>query len=273
MNFKKAVLILCLFFALFSAMAIVSADDSYTISEADLELIVSSNGLLHVNEAYLYNFDGSFNGVYRDIPLKDGESIENVKVSAKGAYPVLKQTTANGKDHLKIYLYADAAHTQKIRDCSVTVFIEYDMKNVVTVFNDVGALQYKLWGEEWDVDVGRVHALIGLPNATGNEYYLNPEDLTYSSEIDGDTIEVDSNRISKGKYYELLVLMPVDDYSTSPYAKHVNEDGREMILKNLEESINSRNFWSTLTSVLVTLLLVFFPVSLAGTYLKYGREP
>ena len=273
MNFKSVFLILCLFFILFSTISLVSADDSYSISEADLELIVSNNGLLHVNEAYLYNFEGSFNGVYRDIPLKDGESIENVKVSAKGAYPVLEQTTENGKEHLKIYLYADAAHTQKIRDCSVTVFIEYDMKNVVTVFNDVGALQYKLWGEEWDVDVGRVHALIGLPNATGNEYYLNPEDLTYSSEIDGDTIEVDSNRISKGNYYELLVLMPVDDFSSSPYAKHVNEDGREMILKNLEDSINSRNFWSGLISALETLLLIFFPVSLAGTYLKYGREP
>ena len=273
MNFKRVFLILCLFFILISTISIVSADDSYSISEADLELIVSNNGLLHVKEAYLYNFEGSFNGVYRDIPLKDGENIENVKVTANGAYPVLKQTTENGKEHLKIYLYADAAHTKKIRDCRVTVFIEYDMKNVITVFNDVGALQYKLWGEDWDVDVGEVHALIGLPNGTGNEYYLNPEELTYSSDINGDTIEVDSNRISKGNYYELLVLMPVDDFSSSPYAKHVNEDGREMILKNLEDSINSRNFWKTLTSALEALLLAIFPLSLSGTYLKYGREP
>ena len=273
MNFKKVFLILCLFFILFSTISLVSADNSYSIREADLELNVLSNGLLHVKEAYLYDFEGSFNGVYRDIPLKEGESIENVKVTAKGAYPVLEQTTENGKQHLKIYLYSDEAHTKKIRDCKVIVFIEYDMKNVVTVFNDVGALQFKLWGEDWDVGVGEVHALIGLPNGTGNEYFLNPEELTYSSEIDENTIEVDSNSISKGKYYELLVLMPVDDFSTSPYAKHVNEDGREMILKNLEDSINSRNFWSTLISALETLLLVFFPVSLAGTYLKYGREP
>ena len=273
MNIKKVFLILCLFFILFSTISLVSADNSYSIREADLELNVLSNGLLHVKEAYLYDFEGSFNGVYRDIPLKEGESIENVKVTAKGAYPVLKQTTENGKQHLKIYLYSDEAHTKKIRDCKVIVFIEYDMKNVVTVFNDVGALQFKLWGEDWDVGVGKVHALIGLPNGDGNEYYLNPEELTYSSEIDGNTIEVDSNSISKGKYYELLVLMPVGDFSSSPYAKHVNQDGREMILKNLEDSINSRNFWSTLTSALETLILVFFPVSLAGTYLKYGREP
>ena len=273
MNFKDVFLISCLFLILFSTITIVSADDSYSISQANVDLIVSNNGLLHVNEAYVYNFDGTFNGVYRDIPLKEGETIDNVKVSAKGAYPVLKQTTEDGKEHLKIYLYADEAHTKKISDCTVTVFIEYDMKNVVTVFNDVGALQYKLWGEEWDVDVGEVIAHIELPNSTGNDYYLNPEDLTYFSSIEGNAIDVDSNHISKGKYYELLILMSVDDFSNSPYAKHVNEDGREMILKNLQDSIDSKNFWNTLTTTFEVLILVIFPVSLAGTYLKYGREP
>lgn len=273
MNFKKVLLISCLFLMLFSTLAVVSADDSYSISQANVDLIVSGNGLLHVSEAYVYDFDGTFNGVYRDIPLKEGESIANVNVSADGAYPVLKMTSEDGREHLKIYLYKDAAHTKKISDCRVTVYIEYDMKNVVTVFNDVGALQYKLWGEEWDVGVGGVTAYIQLPNGTGNEYYLNPEDLTYSSSINGNEIDVESNEISSGKYYELLVLMPVGDFASSPYAKHVNEDGREMILKNMQDSINSNNFWNTLTSALEALMLVFFPVSLAGTYFKYGREP
>ena len=271
MKFKNLFLMSFLFFILLSTIAIVSADDSYSISEADLEIIVSNNGLLHVKEAYQYNFEGTFNGVYRDIPLKDGESIENVKVSAKGAYPVFEQTTENGKEHLKIYLYADEAHTQKISDCSVIVFIEYDMKNVVTVFNDVAALQFKLWGEEWDVGVDEVNALIGLPNETGNEYYLSPEELTNSSQLNGDEIEAYSNYISKGEYYELLVLMPVDDFSSSPYAKHVDEDGREMILKNFEESKHS--FLESASSILEILACVLLPFSLIGTYLKYGREP
>ena len=273
MNFKRLFLILCLVLVLFSAISIVSADNSYSISNANLELVVSDDGMLHVSEAYLYKFEGTFNGVYRDIPLKEGESIENVVVSADGAYPVLEQTSENGKEHLKIYLYADSAHTKKISDCRVTVYIEYDMKNVVTVFNDVAALQYKLWGEEWDVDVGEVEALIILPNGTGNEYYLNPEEFTYSSEIEGTDIYVDSNSISKGNFYELLVLMPVGDFASSPYAKHVDKDGREMILKNMEDSKNSRGFWGFVTSVIEALALIFVPFSLIGTYLKYGREP
>ncbi len=273
MYFKRVFFILFLILILLSTITLVSADDSYSITSSEVDLGILDNGLLHVEEAYVYNFDGTFNGVYRDIPLKEGESIENIKVSARGAYPVLEQTLKDGKQHLKIYLYADAAHTKKISNCEVTVYITYDMKNVVTVFNDVAALQYKLRGEEWDVGADVLYSYIELPNGSGSQYYLNPERLTYSDSIKGNEIEVTTNSISKGEYYELLVLMPVDDFSSSPYAKHVNENGREMILKNMEDSRNSENFWNSVTSFFEVFALGFAPLSLIGTYFKYGREP
>ena len=159
MNVKNTFIIILLFLLLFSTLSAVSADDdrSYTIDQAFLDLTVESNGLLHVEEEYDYSFDGQFNGVYRDIPLKAGESIENIKVYAEGAYPVLQESDDNGYKHLKIYLYSDAAHTKGIKDCDVKIHIQYDMKNVVTLFNDVGGLQYKLWGDEWEVGVGGVY--------------------------------------------------------------------------------------------------------------------
>lgn len=151
-------------FIIFSAVSTVSADDdkSYSIPNAIIDLTVGNNGLLHVKEQYDYSFEGKFNGVYRDIPLKTGESIENINVSAEGAYPVLQQSDNDGYKHLKIYLYSDAAHTKGIQDCDVKIHIRYDMKNVVTLFNDVGGLQYKLWGDEWDVDVGSLKTTVHL---------------------------------------------------------------------------------------------------------------
>ena len=97
MNFKRAILILALVLILFSTVTFVSADRSYSITDSEVDLGVLSNGLLHVEEAYVYNFEGTFNGVYRDIPLKEGESIENIEVSARGAFPVLEQTSEDGK--------------------------------------------------------------------------------------------------------------------------------------------------------------------------------
>lgn len=253
----------------------VSAGDDdrrYTIDQAIVELTVGSNGLLHVDERYDYSFDGKFNGVYRDIPLKSGESLDNIEVAADGAYPVLKESDEGGYKHLKIYLYSDEAHTKGIRDCDVSVYISYDMKNVVTLFNDVAGLQYKLWGDEWDVNVGSMIAIVNLPGSENNTYYLNPEEYTYSSELNGDTITAETTSIPKGELYELLVLMPLSDFSDATYAKHVNQDGKDMIIKNLEDSINERNFWNT-TFLVLGLLTILSPIGAAITYFKYGREP
>ncbi|WP_407453603.1 DUF2207 domain-containing protein [Methanobrevibacter sp.] len=274
MNVKKTFCIILLFLILFSTISFVSADEdrSYSIDQAFIELTVGNNGLLHVDEKYDYSFDGKFNGVYRDIPLKSGESIDNIKVSANGAYPVLQESDNNGYKHLKIYLYSDAAHTKGIRDCDVTIHISYDMSGVVTLFNDVGGLQYKLWGEEWDVGVGSISAIINLPGDSGNTYYLNPQEYNETSTLNGNTIIAQTTSIPKGEFYELLVLMPLDDFNDATYAKHVNQNGREMIMKNLEDSVNDRNFWNT-TNLALGLVSILSPIGAALTYLRYGREP
>ena len=274
MNVKRTFCIILLILLLFSTLTLVSADDdrSYTIDQAFIELTVGNNGLLHVDEQYDYAFDGAFNGVYRDIPLKSGESIENIHVEADGAYPVLKESDEDGYKHLKIYLYSDAAHTKGIRDCDVSVYISYDMVGVVTLFNDVGGLQYKLWGDEWDVGVGSLSAIVNLPGDNGNEYFLNPQEYNESSSLQGNTITAQSTHIPKGELYELLVLMPISDFNDATYAKHVNQDGREMTLKNLEDSINGRNFWNT-SYIILGLLSILSPIGAIFTYFKYGREP
>lgn len=274
MNVKKTFCIILLFLFLFSTLTLVSADDdrSYTIDQAFIDLTIGNDGLLHVDEQYDYAFDGAFNGVYRDIPLKSGESIENVQVWADGAYPVLEESDDGGYKHLKIYLYSNEAHTKGIRDCNVRVYISYDMRNVVTLFNDVGALQFKLWGDEWDVGVGKLYAQVNLPGKTGNTYFLNPQDYNATSKLDKDVITAESTSIPKGEFYELLVMMPLEDFNDAVYAKHVNRDGRDMIMKNLEDSVNGRNFWNT-SYLVLGLLSILSPVGAVFTYLKFGREP
>ena len=274
MNVKKTFCIILLILVLFSAVAAISAEEdrSYSITQAFIDLTVENNGLLHVDEQYDYTFDGKFNGVYRDIPLKSGESIENIEIWADGAYPVLKESDEDGKKHLKIYLYSDEAHTKGIKDCDVRIYISYDMVGVVTLFNDVGGLQYKLWGDEWEVGVDAIYATVTLPGDKNNEYYLNPQEYNYTSDMKGNTITAETTFIPKGEFYELLVLMPVSDFDDATYAKHVNQNGREMIQKNLEDSVNGRNFWNT-TYVILGLLSVLSPIGAIFTYLRYGREP
>lgn len=274
MDVKNAFCIILLFIILFSAFTVVSADDdkSYKINQAFIELTVESNGLLHVDEIYDYTFQGTFNGVYRDIPLKEGESIENITVNATGAYPVLEVTESDGQKHLKIYLYADAAHTEKISNTEVYVYISYDMKNTVTLFDDVAGLQYKLWGDEWDVGIESLTAIVHLPGNKDNEYYLNPQEYNSTSYSTNSTITLTSTPIPKGEFYELLVLMPLDDFENATYAKHADGSGKDQIIKNLEGSVNERNFWNT-TYIVLGLLSLISPIVGILIYLRMGREP
>lgn len=274
MNVKKTLCIILLIFILFSTVTLVSADDdkSYKIEQAFIELTVENNGLLHVDEIYDYTFDGSFNGVYRDIPLKTGQSIDNITVKADGAYPVTKVTDEKNNKHLKIYLYADEAHTKQISNTEVYVHISYDMKNTVTLFNDVAGLQYKLWGENWDVGVDTITAIVHLPGNKDIAYYLNPQEYNSTSSLTNNTISLTSNHIPSGEFYELLVLMPLSDFNDAAYAKHVNENGKDKIINNLEESVNGRNFWNT-SFIILGLLSLISPIVAIFTYFKFGREP
>ena len=45
---------------------------SYHIAGADVEIVVEDDGSLLVTEYLTYDFDGSFTGAYRDIPLRSG---------------------------------------------------------------------------------------------------------------------------------------------------------------------------------------------------------
>ncbi|WP_298501657.1 DUF2207 domain-containing protein [uncultured Methanobrevibacter sp.] len=274
MNVKKAFCIILLFLILLSSMAFVSADDDkqYSIDQAFIELTVGSDGLLHVDEIYDYTFQGTFNGVYRDIPLKEGESITNLTVNAKGAYPVVKVTDGDGVKHIQIYLYADEAHTQKISNTKVYIYISYDMENSITLFNDVAGLQYKLWGEDWDVGIDALTAIIHLPGNKDNIYFLNPQEYNSTSFLSNNTITLTSKSIPSGEFYELLVLMPLDDFNNATYAKHVNENGKEQIMHNLEESVNERNLWSV-SYIVLGLLSLISPIIAIIIYFRFGREP
>ena len=273
MNYKKIAGIIILALILLSAAnATYAKDKEYNIIDALIDLTVHEDGLLHVNESYTYSFKGEFNGIYRDIPLKQGESVENLKVNIDGAYGNYEVSDDNGKKHIKVYLWADEAHTQKIHDQNVKITYSYDMKNIVTLYNDVGSLQYKLWGEGWDSDVNKITANIHLPGDKNIVYYLNPEYYNSNDSINGNTINIVTKNIPKDKFYELQVLMPLNDFKNAQYAKHVDIPGKGQIMQKQADYKQSVGFWGNVFNILSTICIIS-PFSLILVYLKYGREP
>ncbi|WP_413862007.1 DUF2207 domain-containing protein [Methanobrevibacter sp. UBA417] len=272
---KKIFACLILSIFLLSTLSVAFAEDDdkeYSISQALLDLTVQNNGMLHIQETYHYIFSGTYNGVYRDIPLKSGESIENLNITTDGAYNKYTITNESGTEHIKIYLYSDAAKTEPISDTDVDVHINYDFKNVVTIYKDTALLQYKLWGDQWDVDVGQVITTIHLPSNTGNQYWLNPPQFNQTSSMTGNTIQSTTTSIPSGDFFELQVTMPLKDFSNAVNAKHENRNGLNEIMKTQEDYKSSTEFYNNLF-LIIGILCCISPLAPIGVYLKYGREP
>ena len=136
---KKIVTIFLLLFLITSTISCVYEDDddrSYSITQALVDIIVDTNGMLHINETFDYSFDGTFNGVYRDIPLKEGESISNIHVSAEGAYTKEKKRI--------IYCIVSSNEIPKIKE----IALNYDKKSFISV-NDVTEVKGRGFKEKY----------------------------------------------------------------------------------------------------------------------------
>ncbi|MBI5459997.1 DUF2207 domain-containing protein [Methanobacterium sp.] len=248
-------------------------DRSYSIPSLDMDLFLQNDGSIHVKETIHYSFSGTYNGVYRDLPLKNGQILQNVKVSTQGAYSSQEIIDQGTNQRIKIYLYSDAAKTTSISSKDVDVTLEYDLLHVLRFYNDIAELQYKLVGEGWEVPIDQLNAKIHVPSSDGVKYWLNPPYYAKNSSWQGNTLEVTSGNIPSGDYFEVRMVLPKSQFSANPTnGTIINQDALSQIEQIQNDYQNQLNFKSTLYSILAILMIlaIFVPVII---YFRYGREP
>ena len=271
-NFIIRTVLISLILISFSGLAFAE-DRSYSIPSLDMDLFLQNDGSIHVKETIHYSFSGTYNGVYRDIPLKNGQILQNLKVSTNGAYSSPEIIDQGTSKRIKIYLYSDAAKTTPITSKDVDVTLEYDLSHVLRFYNDIVELQYKLVGENWDVDIGQLNARIHAPSSDGVKYWLNPPYYAKNSSWQGNTLEVTSKTVPSGDYFEVRMALPKGQFSSNPTNGTIlNQDALNQIEQIQNNYQNQLNFKGTLYSILALLMLmaIFIPVII---YFRYGREP
>ncbi len=251
------------------------ADRSYSIPQADLDLFIQDTGNINVIEKLDFSFKGTYNGIYRDIPIKNGESIENIKVTTDGAYSKISvyNTTKNWQNLTKItvYLYSDSAKTTPITDKNVKVTIEYDMVNVTKIYDDTAEVHYKVWGEDWQVNVGQLTTRVHLPSKDGVQYWLNPPYYVKSAGWEGSVLNILTGSISPGRFFEVRLTIPKNQFTNPIYAQQITGNGLASIQNNQTEYQNQLNFKQTIYYLITIILLICSLLPLL-IYLKYGRE-
>ena len=68
----------------FSAQA-EAQSKSFWFPDVDVSIELASDGTVVVTENLTFSFSGSFEGAYRDIPVRGGETVTQVTVSEQGA--------------------------------------------------------------------------------------------------------------------------------------------------------------------------------------------
>lgn len=253
-------------------ISVTSDNQSYTISKATVDIYVQQNGSLKVKEKLHYSFKGTYQGVYRDIPLYAGEKIENLTVSTIGAYSTYSVINKSNMKSVKIYLYTNEYALNPITDRDVDVIIEYDFINVISIYNDIAELQYKVWGEYWDVEVGQLTTNVHLPSQNGVKYWLNPPYYVTNSTWQNSVLNVVAGPIPSGNFFEIRLTIPKEQFKNPVFARQININALTQIEKVQKDYQNNINFYSTLYYILGILMLLSLIIPFR-IYLKYGREP
>lgn len=152
----------------------------YEISKVDIDATLGQDGVLTVQETRTFDFDGSFNGVYWDIPV--GYNAGNGKTVAVDV--VLAGQLVGGEEGVQEFARSDsgADGTYQVGEnegvVSLKIFsahadeqarfvIVYRAGGIATRWEDTGELYWKFVSDGWDVESQDVTCTLHLPVPAG----------------------------------------------------------------------------------------------------------
>jgi hypothetical protein len=167
MTGRRALLVLGL--ALLPAPAL--AQRSLAIERFDATITVNPDASIDVVESITARFTGSWNGIYRTIPVQyhtpQGFNW-TLRLDLQGATlgeggPALRVESARERHYLKYKIWVPGA-----QDATHTIVFRYKARNGLRFFADHDELYWNVTGDEWDVAIEAATARIILPpQATG----------------------------------------------------------------------------------------------------------
>jgi hypothetical protein len=155
---------------LFCVAAPAAAQRSLEIERFDARITVNADGTIDVLEAIRAKFTGSWNGIYRKVPV-EYRTAQGFKwtvrldlISATDGEGQALRTETGREGHFVQYKMWIPGAVDAVR----SVVLRYRVRNALRFFEDHDELYWNVTGDEWDVALGEVSAAIELPaGATG----------------------------------------------------------------------------------------------------------
>ena len=143
-------------------------DRSLAIQRFDVAIAVEEDGAIRVDETITVQFSGSWNGIYRSIPVKyrNAQGLNwtlgvDVLEATDNAGNTLKVETSRERHNLKVKMWVPGA-----QNTTRTITLRYRATNGLRFFEEHDELYWNVTGDEWDVPVGMATARVYLPPTT-----------------------------------------------------------------------------------------------------------
>ena len=216
---------------------------SFVVDSSDVTLELESDGSVMVTEEIEFNFSGSFQGAYRDIPLRGGEAITNIEVLENGvAYAPGAPTALGSSGAPSTYGVENRGNAARIvwhyraTDEVRTFTIKYRMLGLAVAYDDVVDVNFKVWGDEWDVGVDRVTSRLTYPGtATAGEIlvYGHPSQVDGATSLgtDGVSPSLEAVNVPARTFVEMRVVLPRSVLTQTNGAQVVAGPGLDEILR------------------------------------------
>ena len=152
--------------ALLLIAAPVSADRTLVIQSLDAIINVSTDGSILVEETIVARFTGSWNGIFRTIPVQYR--------TPQGLNYTLRldiQSVTDAEDRPLKFESSRERHYRKLRiwvpgatDATRTVKLRYRVANGLRFFDEHDELYWNVTGDEWEVPIESASAYVRLPD-------------------------------------------------------------------------------------------------------------
>jgi hypothetical protein len=153
---------------LLSFAAPAAAERTLAIQCFDATIVVSPDGTIVVEEVIVPRFTGSWNGIFRTIPIQyrtpqglnytlrlDVESVTD------GAGNALKYESSRERHYRKLKIWVPGAV-----DATRTVRLRYRVRNALRFFEEHDELYWNVTGDEWEVPIEAASARVQLPEGS-----------------------------------------------------------------------------------------------------------
>ena len=161
---RRILLALCLLVAGTAAPAF--AQRTLVIQSFDAEIAVAADGSIVVEETIVPRFTGSWNGIFRTIPVQY-RTPQGLNYTLR--LDVQSVTDDEGRD-LK-YENSRERHYRKLKiwvpgaqDTTRTVKLRYRVANGLRFFDEHDELYWNVTGDEWEVPIESASAVVRLPD-------------------------------------------------------------------------------------------------------------